>query len=49
MNNHAMERAEVLIEALPYIQKFRDDLVVMVIASNECSGDLAAAVSSVME
>ena len=27
----------------------RDDLVVMVIASNECSGDLAAAVSSVME
>ena len=29
MNNHAMERAEVLIEALPYIQKFRDDLVVI--------------------
>ena len=27
----------------------RDDLVVMVIASNECSGDLAAAVSNVME
>ena len=29
MNNHAMERAEVLNEALPYIQKFRDDLVVI--------------------
>ena len=29
MNNHAMERAEVLIEARPYIQKFRDDLVVI--------------------
>ena len=27
--NHAMERAEVLTEALPYIQKFRDDLIVI--------------------
>ena len=27
MENHAMARAEVLTEALPYIQKFRDDIV----------------------
>ena len=29
MENHAMVRAEVLTEALPYIQKFRDDIVVI--------------------
>ena len=29
MENHAMARAEVLTEALPYIQKFRDDIVVI--------------------
>ena len=29
MENHAMGRAEVLTEALPYIQKFRDDIVVI--------------------
>lgn len=29
MGNHAMVRAEVLTEALPYIQKFRDDIVVI--------------------